>query len=464
MTDQRESIKIAVFIDGTGNRGEPGGSTNTNVYKMSEMLEPYLQQWLYVPGIGTEDSASRNFFSRMGTAAQNLFDQAFGRGATTRLKTTYKFIAETYQVGDQLFLFGFSRGALIARVLSGFIKKVGILFTNAAVAHYVEFAFYLYWKDLDGGRFDRFLRRMETRAGTNASEGISTHFLGQWDTVEALFVPLIGPDTEAELRHVARRESASPLPDWITHARHALAVHDLRSNFAPLLWSGATDPKTQSLKQLWFAGAHSDVGGGYADTPSPGTKFSDEALLWMRTEADASGLKFTHWLPTPTFTSDFTPHITTPAHEVIGPAIVRKALYDVEEGGQRSQHLHPSALKRLFAPVSSLYNTLDLDVRDMWGEADLAVMQMHYNFYYPTVEHQLALSPTKLQEDRAYLAEFIDGIKVGTLEDVTRILRLIVAFDIDFLNRELPQSCPPILPIAFTTQRALLNRNCSMWI
>jgi hypothetical protein len=106
------------------------------------------------------------------------------------------------------------------------------------------------------------------------------HFIGVWDTVAALGLPGRSRKYSAPFTEYHQTE----LPSNITHARHALALHELREPFEPLLWMGPS-PRATSLKQVWFPGAHGDVGGGYKKTD-----WSNEALRWMAVEAGVLGL------------------------------------------------------------------------------------------------------------------------------------------------------------------------------
>jgi len=431
---------IAVFVDGTGNSGSEKNPDNTNVFLMSRMLEPANQRWLYVPGIGTEPAESDRLLRRLAARARQLLEQAFGVGATERVQTAYRFLAENYEKNDRIFLFGFSRGAFIVRTLAGFIKRVGLLFKLPSMQRYVGYAFYLYWLDRDRERFSRFVHRMEKRAGINA-EGIDTHFLGQWDTVEALFEPKLIDDTEVRLREIAERERNQPLPAWIGNASHALAIHDLRSKFAPLLWSGISKPG-QVLHQVWFAGAHADIGGGYEKYPSPGTKFSDITLEWMRQQASTAKLKLVDWHTPESFGEDFTPHITHPIHELLGSMQVREVLHRLPREHVTSTVLHPSALKRLLKKPSTLYDTLDPSIRSKWIDADTAAMQLHYKQWYPRRRPFPMLSPSTLHAHLNRLEQAMLGKRRISKRRAMEALSLIAIFDIDFFDRELPKNLP----------------------
>ncbi len=222
---------IAVFIDGTDNFGRPGKGDNTNVFKLFEMTQPATPCCRYIRGIGT---------GRKGRPPSPMFvlswfsdriDHALGRGATRQLKQAYLYVGKHYQTGDQLFLFGFSRGAFIARMLAGFLGKVGALFRHKSTEKYLEEAFCLYYFNVDGRRFATFLRRMHARLPTPYDFVIKTHFLGQWDAVEALTLGGLSADEEEKLIHIAKRDHLKPLPDWIGSACHAFGCTRVSRKF-----------------------------------------------------------------------------------------------------------------------------------------------------------------------------------------------------------------------------------------
>jgi uncharacterized protein (DUF2235 family) len=222
---------------------------------------------------------------------------AVGWGVSDRIREAYGFICRHYDPGDQVFVFGFSRGAFEARSLAGFVDFVGLLLKSQATGpdarRLVDMAYEIYRRGDEQSLL--FLRRFLRRVARIAAPGPATdfrkstevrlHFVGVWDTVEALGVgevrvgplvlknrhlPVIGKHTTY---HLARA-----LPPNVQHGRHALALHELRVKFEPLLWDAPISG--QDLTQMWFAGAHADVGGGYPDT-----RLSDIALNWMADEA-----------------------------------------------------------------------------------------------------------------------------------------------------------------------------------
>ncbi|HXZ10181.1 MAG TPA: DUF2235 domain-containing protein [Paraburkholderia sp.] len=296
---------IGVFIDGTWNRAET--RTPTNVHKLFEATPEGIvkgrdQRRLYIPGVGKKPRADGGVLDEadyevalskllrrelpLGTATvgRGLIGGAFGKGTAARIKAAYHFLCESYNRlrGDKVFLFGFSRGAFAARSLAGFAGQVGVLL--AGRLEHVERAYEIYERSEDPAQTELadFLEQLTgVRVVTADSEFyLPIHFLGVWDTVASLGLPsrlawLTAPFTEYHQVEV---------PPSVMTARHALALHELRGLFEPLLWKPGAH---SDLKQVWFAGAHADVGGGY-EAGEDG--LSNVALRWMAAEAAQCGL------------------------------------------------------------------------------------------------------------------------------------------------------------------------------
>jgi len=309
---------------GTKPRIEDGGLSDAD-YRFE--LERYLLQEM--PGFCTEDS-------------RRLIGGLTGWGTEGRIKTTYHLLCTHYsrQRGDRVFLFGFSRGAFATRSLAGFIDKVGLLLRDK-LGH-VERAYEIYEQCLDPAQTELadFLEKLTgIRVVHPESEYfLPMHFLGVWDTVASLGLPsrlewLSAPFTEYHQVEV---------PPGVMTARHALALHELRGSFEPLLWKpgGNVD-----LKQVWFSGAHADVGGGYK---SGEDGLSDIALRWMASEAMKVGLIVDaeeRWWQTQR------PGMAV-HHEFRGLFLTtwptpRSWLHKCPEGGETTHHFHQSAIDYL---------------------------------------------------------------------------------------------------------------------
>jgi hypothetical protein len=187
------------------------------------------------------------------------------------------FIAQNYVPGDEIYLFGFSRGAFTARSIVGLISAVGLL--KRWSLKYVGKA-WKYFREHDRPHSPAHF--VAEYPGAEVHEDVRIAFLGVWDTVGALGIP----------GHLFEKVNArlygfydTSLCPIVKRAYHALAIDEHRDSFVPTLWTGAIPETCEEVEQVWFAGAHADVGGGY-DT----RKLADIPLRWMADKARAAGL------------------------------------------------------------------------------------------------------------------------------------------------------------------------------
>jgi uncharacterized protein (DUF2235 family) len=269
--------RIAIFCDGTWNTPDKldnGKLCQTNVVKMANALSPKsldgtVQLLYYDTGIGSE-----------GDMTKRVFDGATGTGISGKILQAYRFIINNYEQGDELFLFGFSRGAFTVRSLSGLIRNSGIL--KVENMNLVPKAYGIY-----RSRHPRYQpREVEAtlfRKTFAVEETTRIKFIGVWDTVGALGNPLI-------LKGFGNKKNQfhdTDLSSRINNAFHALAIDEKRKNFVATLWHQQPHSVGQVLEQVWFPGVHSDVGGGI-----PESGLSDIALQWMLTKAQSCNLNF----------------------------------------------------------------------------------------------------------------------------------------------------------------------------
>ena len=273
--------RLVVCCDGTWDVPDSvshGVAAPTNVAKLALALattESGDQELFYEAGVGT-------------TPDERILGGAFGYGLSRNVRSCYRFLAQKYEPGDELFLFGFSRGAYTARSLAGLIRNCGILQKEHVDQVDEAFAFY---RD----------RTSQTHPSALASQIFrkmyahpqdEIHFIGVWDTVGALGIPAELPGWEWLSHHLHRWEEQwgfhdTRLSSHVRYAYHALAIDEEREPFRPTLWDQDPTAQGQTLEQVWFAGVHTEVGGGAAD-PS----LSDIALLWMVGKARDRGLQF----------------------------------------------------------------------------------------------------------------------------------------------------------------------------
>jgi hypothetical protein len=425
--------RIALFIDGTDNEGKERNPKNTNVYKLCQKVSLNGQQVKYIAGIGTGYDVGKN----LSTYKSRFIDLAFGQGATQRIKDAYLYIAEHYQPGDHVFLFGFSRGAFIARSLAGFLERVGRLLASHATHQYVDLAFYLYWKDSEGYRFCAFLDKMCARS-SSPLEGIQTHFLGQWDAVGALTKFGISAARERQLRDIARREQYQHLPKWIRHARHALALHEMRRSFEPMLWSGY-DSASQSLEQVWFAGAHADVGGGYDAEDGCSTVFAEVSLHWMHEQAANLGLAFCAGNVSSPDVGNNAPHISYAGKYRLLSAGVRHSLLESQRQRCVSEYLHDSVLGRILSTPETTYPADDDTARCHWADADAATMRLHYRSCYPQARLLPLLNPAQFRIDFDRFCRAATGAIDISFDELARTMSLIAIFGGESTYHLLPE-------------------------
>jgi uncharacterized protein (DUF2235 family) len=261
------SKRIILCTDGTWDNTAKG----TNVFRLyNSLLVTAEQVPLYDDGVGVD-----------GTPVEQLVGGAFGLGLYQKIKNGYTRIAHLYEPGDELFLFGFSRGAYTARSLAGMIAICGLP-EKSFDDSLVETAFSAY---RDKNQRAALLQSLSAFSMGDAKLSM----VGVWDTVGALGIPsIIG--------------GVSPLlygfldtglhPD-VLNAYQALAIDERRVEFPPTLWTSAPTPG-QTIEQVWFCGCHSDVGGGTSPAASDnGTALSDITLSWMMNKASALGAVFT---------------------------------------------------------------------------------------------------------------------------------------------------------------------------
>jgi len=261
--------RLVLCFDGTWNSAD-SAKADTNVVRMARAIHAtqgtggVQQSVLYLRGIGSS-----------GLDIERIVDGATGLGIDDIIRSGYMFLAQNYLPGDEIFLFGFSRGAFTARSVAGFIACCGLLKRQ---------------KLGDLGKAWNYYRGPDPRtpAGFMASCSSDCHvdaeikFLGVWDTVGALGIPtnILGSSL-VNKQYQFHDTSPSRI---VRHGCHALAIDEERDEFVPTLWTGAV-PDGNRIEQVWFSGCHSDVGGGFVDRA-----LADIPLVWMAKKAEADGL------------------------------------------------------------------------------------------------------------------------------------------------------------------------------
>jgi len=259
---------IVVCCDGTGDQY---GSANSNVVNLYWTLSAQDKQTAYYhPGVGT--MGARNALTGAGKWWTKVRGLAFGYGFSDNIADVYSFLMGEFNPGDKIFIFGFSRGSYTARALCGLLQMCGLLTPgNEALIPYALRLF----KSNDP-------RKFEIAAGfkTTFSVPCTPYFLGLWDTVSS-----VGWILDPIYTKGGRLPYTATLPG-VSVIRHAVSIDERRAFFRQNLVHEPA-PVNQDVKQVWFAGVHSDVGGSYPEAESGLSKI---ALRWMLCEAQSAGL------------------------------------------------------------------------------------------------------------------------------------------------------------------------------
>lgn len=267
---------IVLCLDGTSNQF---ALNRTNVVKLFSLLDqdPARQAVYYKPGVGTmPPPGALTWLTQKLTLLLGL---AFGYGLKADIRDAYVFLMNSYEPGDRVYIFGFSRGAYTARAVASLLRMYGLIAKgNEPLVPYAIRLLIAAGKDKAGGG-ESFQTAGAFRA-TYSSVDCAPHFVGVWDTVSS-----VGWVVDAALSLPFTAEN-----DAIVIGRHAIAIDERRTFFRTNLWRGRGDAPPagpRDLKQVWFAGVHCDVGGGF---PEARSGLSAIALAWMLREAEAAGL------------------------------------------------------------------------------------------------------------------------------------------------------------------------------
>jgi len=280
MAAGRQTRNLILCFDGTNNEFGP---QNTSVIRFIQVLDqdPELQLSFYDPGVGTLPEPG--FVTGVGKWFSKVIGLAFGAGLMSKVSDAYGFLMEHWQPGDRVFLFGFSRGAYTARVLAALLHMFGLL--PAGSQHLVPYLLRLFQASRRELRkpaekqtaywalCEEFRKTFARALPTCDDRRFPIHFAGLFDTVSSVgwvWDPLRLPFT-----------SRNP---GIAHVRHAISIDERRCFFRQNQFSPAPG---QDLVELWFAGVHSDVGGGYPENEGGLWR---APYAWMLSEAKRAWL------------------------------------------------------------------------------------------------------------------------------------------------------------------------------
>jgi uncharacterized protein (DUF2235 family) len=276
--------RLAIFLDGTWNAVD----SNTNVWRMKALCAPR-----------SSDGKQQLIYYEIGV--NGFMGGVFGKGLDENIRLAYEWLIENYNDGDEIFIFGFSRGAYTARSLAGLITKLGILKPGSPIGvaqlyeRYKRSDEQTIWELFelqDAGKLNDIT--LEERWMLKYSQRAKIKVVAVWDTVGSLGVPAFS------IEGISRSTFGflyTGLRIHIEHGYHALAIDEHRRDFAPTLWDvrRANDPNAvhaaprsiTSVEQRWFVGAHANVGGGYASD-----LLAQTPLRWIMKKASLNGLTF----------------------------------------------------------------------------------------------------------------------------------------------------------------------------
>ncbi|KAL5360109.1 hypothetical protein BJX96DRAFT_68279 [Aspergillus floccosus] len=257
--------RLIVLCDGTWQDSTTASAHahSTNVTRLSRALSPYAvsesgtlipQIVFYQPGVGTN-------------LGDKLRGGLYGAGLSAHIRAAYGFLCHNWKEGDEIFLFGFSRGAYTARSIGGLATSLGLL-TKRGMDKFPDVyeQYYDHSPNQTSPVFDEGLIGELREKGDLRDVGDAIRIIGVWDTVGFHGAGITGEKIEFYNQRLSPR---------VKHAYHALSLDESRAPFQPTLWEVPRN-STQDLQQVWFSGVHSDVGGGLGDS-----RLSDIALAWM---------------------------------------------------------------------------------------------------------------------------------------------------------------------------------------
>ena len=254
-----------IILDGTMSTMVPGWETNAGLtYRLLREVG-YPLSVFYEAGVQ---------FRNWRTAPNVLM----GRGINRQIKRAYGYLASRYRPGDKIILIGYSRGAYAVRSLAGVVETVGLLRAEAATVRNVRQAYRLYRANRPDGVTQDFRQ-------ANCHDQVEIEAIGVWDTVKALGVrlPYLWRFSAPNHKFHNHRLGAS-----VKHGFHAVALHETRQAFEPVMWECAGDSQPR-VQQMWFRGSHGDIGGmlgGYL----PARLLSNIPLIWMLEALEPCGL------------------------------------------------------------------------------------------------------------------------------------------------------------------------------
>jgi uncharacterized protein (DUF2235 family) len=411
---------IVICCDGTGNEISENISNVLKLYRCLRKTDKTTPRQLvfYDPGVGTVTEPST--WHRFRANINIVLGLATGYGLDDNVLSAYKFLVDNYAPGDRIYLFGFSRGAYTVRVLAGLIHKIGLIspeqanLAGSGLIAYKQYSGTGRGNDLadltdsgsdeDGplpaGRFDlaaQFARITSSRWPT-------IRFIGVWDTVASVIVPrpdrLYWPSLE-ELAFTLQNPSVKTF-------RQAISIDERRCMFRLKKWDEPQEywrnrfipddkKEPQDILQVWFAGVHCDVGGGYPETESALSKYP---LLWMIDEATKCGLNF-------------------------NPRTVNQLAWGVQRKNSTFTYVAPSVRGEMHNSMTSAWRVLEYLPKAAkykeWPEREV-----HLGFYIPDCEPRVIPEDAHLHESVVERMQAVPNYKPVNLPRAYKIVPMPV--------------------------------------
>lgn len=262
-----KNCRLIICCDGTWDAADDGPAAS-NVVRLVRCIAPQAANGMpqiawYHSGVGT------------GNPLDRLLGGGVGVGLAPNIRAAYAFLVNNYVDGDEIFLFGFSRGAYTARCLGGLIGVLGLLHPRE-MGDFMEA-----WEWYQIPRPQRDMQALDKRFPLRTRD-VPIRCIGVWDTVGAMGVPRNRLVKGWHPCVAAYRFYDTTLGTHVKYAFQALAIDERREPFQPVLWNTTQAPAIdQVIRQVWFAGVHADIGGGY---PQHGA--ADLPFLWMLAQLD----------------------------------------------------------------------------------------------------------------------------------------------------------------------------------
>lgn len=342
--------RVALFLDGTWNTV----NDNTNVWRLRALTAPIgrggiRQSIFYNSGLGTR-------------TGEKVRGGMFGVGIDDILLDAYQWLVENYNNGDDIFIFGFSRGSYTARSLSGFISKCGLLKPGAPLS--VKQLYDRYRLGFKTITIEHLINHppktptLEEQWVVKYSRSVPIRFLGVFDTVGSLGVP-----ASFSRFRTAHSFLNTGLRVSNISAAHALAIDEHRADFSPTLWTrsvllapDALQPRAprnlDEAEQRWFVGAHANVGGGYSSD-----LLAQQPLAWMMKKAAARGLEFRQEI------DQFPDYLKWPVIDSFGDFL--GGVYKIFRS-QFNREIGSDPVKSSTEIESTINETIDKSVFDRW--------------------------------------------------------------------------------------------------